>query len=275
VSVSLSAGNWSLGEFVAGGFAIVGALIAIWILRDTTGSLIFAGALIGAGLLFALAATNVLLWRAGGQEPQQGALTWRAAWAGVAGAFLVAAFTYPIIATFSQTAGCVSQPIFGILANEGCGDEESIYNRRSLDGFTRANPDEVAAIKWLLDQGGQPNIVEAVGGSYSEAGRISAATGFPTVIQWPPHQGQWRGGNVPYGREEEVRQLYTSTDEEAVKALLARYGIRYVVLGAVERNTYPESRLGEMTDVLEPIFTQGEMTVLRVRTDALAGVTVE
>jgi uncharacterized membrane protein len=274
VRFSLTAGNWALGEYVVGVMALAGAVISIIILRDTTGSLIFAGAVIGAGLMFAVGTTNVLLWRAGGQDAYQGALTWRAAWGGIAGAFLVAAFSYPLIATWNTTAGCAGYPV-RLLSQDSCGGDDGTFARRSLDGLSRANPDEVAAINYLLDRGGQPNIVEAVGGSYSEAGRISAATGFPTVIQWPPHQGQWRGGDVPYGREDEVEQLYTSTDEEAVRTLLARYGIRYVVYGPIERQTYPASRVSEMTDLFEPIFTQGEMTVLRVRTGALAGVTVE
>ena len=74
----------------------------------------------------------------------------------------------------------------------------------NLDGassFAQDNPDDWAAIQWLnanaaqgVTSGKVPVILEAPwSGSYNYNGRISVFTGFPTVLGWAGHEGQWRG----------------------------------------------------------------------------------
>ncbi|OGO50109.1 MAG: hypothetical protein A2148_07300 [Chloroflexi bacterium RBG_16_68_14] len=119
-------------------------------------------------------------------------------------------------------------------------------------------------------------IAEALGGDYTEGGRVSAATGLPTLLQWPGHQLQWRGTSDPQtGRTEDLELLYTSSDPEAVKAVIQKYNLTYVFLGNIERQTYPDLRLPEMGDLLEPAFEQGETIIYRVRPGVRSGVTLE
>lgn len=95
-----------------------------------------------------------------------------------------------------------------------------------------------ALIAWLRAEApGGATIVEAAGPSYSWVGRVSVATGLPTVIGWKFHQTQQRRA---YGievdeRTEAVQRLYA--DPEPVQALrtLAAYRPDYVVVGTVER----------------------------------------
>jgi uncharacterized membrane protein len=85
----------------------------------------------------------------------------------------------------------------------------------TLNGLARVernNPGEYAALLWLRENtAGDAVIVEAVGGAYSEYGRISANTGRPTLLGWANHQYQWRGSDTPEPpiRERAVEQIYT------------------------------------------------------------------
>ncbi|MEI2420292.1 hypothetical protein V6O07_08455, partial [Arthrospira platensis SPKY2] len=88
---------------------------------------------------------------------------------------------------------------------------------------------------------GQPFgvVAEAVGGSYSEFGRIATHTGLQSVMNWGGHQGQWRGSDRAYaGREADVRKLYETRSWEQAREILARYNVRYLVVGDLERRAY-------------------------------------
>ena len=80
----------------------------------------------------------------------------------------------------------------------------------------------------------------ATGGSYTNYGRISTYTGLPTVLGWPGHESQWRGGYEPQGtRLTDLEILYTTPSWETAQEIIARYDIRYIVVGGLERITYP------------------------------------
>lgn len=82
-------------------------------------------------------------------------------------------------------------------------------------------------------------VVEAVGGSYSGYARIATNSGYPTVLGWPGHEMQWRGGVTEIGlRQSDIQYLYETTDWSLAKMILERYDIRYVVVGNYERSTY-------------------------------------
>ncbi len=104
--------------------------------------------------------------------------------------------------------------------------------------FRLSDPEEEEAIQFLTTQP-YGRIVEAVGGSYSIYGRVSKMSGFPTLLGWPGHEMQWRGGVQEIGtREEDARTLYESSDWESTRQILDRYDISYIIIGSLERNTY-------------------------------------
>jgi uncharacterized membrane protein len=123
-----------------------------------------------------------------------------------------------------------------------------------IRGLAWMPPDEQAAIRWLDDraQGQHFVIAESVmekGGKtdYSSAGRFSETTGIPTILGWPSHEDQWRGGNANEraGRREDVVRLYNGKDLDVAKAVLAKYGVRYLIVGDVERKAYPADALAK------------------------------
>ncbi len=265
-----SLGDWSLGELVVLTATFAGAIAGIAVTPDLLTRII--GAVVGAGILFVVSAAGVLLWRATAPRLEArvaaGALTWRALWAGGATVVLLAALVYPLLATFNRT--------------------NAFDLPRRLDGLANLPRDEYAAIQWLAGRDGQPVVAEALGDDYTEGGRISAATGLPTLLQWPGHQLQWRGTSEPQkDRPEDLELLYTSSDPDEVKSVIQKYDIAYIYLGPRERARYPDLMLPEMSDLFaEPCpdqqadqqlcsFQQGEVIIYRVRPGILSEATQE
>ena len=105
-------------------------------------------------------------------------------------------------------------------------------------------------------------MAEAVGGSYTEFGRVSAPTGMPTLLGWPGHELQWRGGFAEAGnREEQVRTLYSSRTWEDVLPILSAFNIRYVYVGNLERSTFPPAGLQKFALHMRPAFSNNSVTI--------------
>ena len=149
-------------------------------------------------------------------------------------------------------------------------DKSGGFGRQpTLDGLAHLKPGregEYEAIRWLRESSHEgEGLLEAVGRDYSDYGRVSAATGLPTVLAWPGHERQWRGSFEPVkGREQDVADIYQGTDPDMVRRLLRRYDIRYVVIGPRERDTYGQGGLPGMTDLMEQVFAHGDVAIYRV-----------
>lgn len=112
--------------------------------------------------------------------------------------------------------------------------------------------------------GAPPVILEAVGGQYTGFGRVSAATGLPTVLGWAGHEWQWRGSDHPEpGRRETiVEQIYTTRDLGVVAFLLDEFGVHYIVVGDPEREQYGTVGLSKF-DELPVAFANDRVTIYR------------
>jgi uncharacterized membrane protein len=126
---------------------------------------------------------------------------------------------------------------------------------------------EFAAIEWLRDREGHPVVAQAVGQGYRwETSRIASASGLPTVLGWKGHEEQWRGGSEETNpRDEDLRKLYTSTSAEDVRSVVAKYNIRYVVVGPIEREIYQTPTISELGEVFQPVLDQGDVILYQVR----------
>jgi len=96
------------------------------------------------------------------------------------------------------------------------------------------------AIRWLQDNvSGSPVILEAHGDQYRWNGRMSVYTGLPTVIGWPWHQTQQRNDwDLIQARARDVSSIYNTINKHEALELIDRYGVRYVVVGELERIYY-------------------------------------
>jgi hypothetical protein len=135
------------------------------------------------------------------------------------------------------------------------------------------HPGDYAAIEWLrANAPDQAVILEAPGapagqyGAYNYSGRISAMTGLPTLLGWGGHQSQWRGNyDEPARREPDIALLYNSSDIRQTQALLDKYGITYVIVGATERERYSPQGLKKFEQFMDVAFQQGETTIYQRR----------
>jgi len=137
--------------------------------------------------------------------------------------FVLLGLAYPVLAYPDKTNGFQSP--WGFTLDAG-------------DYMTRQAPDDAAAIAWL--RAAESGIVaEAVGGQYSGYARVATLSGQPTVLGWPGHEGQWRGGYEEVGsREQDIRTLYETADWETALEIIQRYNIRFIFLGDLEMRTY-------------------------------------
>ena len=183
-----------------------------------------------------------------------GRFTLRARWivAGCAAVFLVCGLVYPVSAIVSRM-------------------NERPASGPSLDALAFLNPDDRAAVRWLSNQNG-PNgrVVVAEGGvsdeySFAAAG-MATYSGATTVLGWAGHERQWRGP-VPEidTRISDMSALYRDAPVENIRGILDRYGIRFVVVGDVERKSYEDGVTARFEGVLPVAFRSGTTVIYRAR----------
>jgi uncharacterized membrane protein len=64
-------------------------------------------------------------------------------------------------------------------------------------------------------------------------------TGLPTVLGWPGHEVQWRGGAEEIGsRESDISILYSTDLWDEAQRVIDQYEIDYIYVGPLERSTY-------------------------------------
>lgn len=164
-------------------------------------------------------------------------------WMGCMAALLAAALVYPVMATPERIA------------------DRFVVTPQTLDGMaymTRAVYDDqkgpvdlrwdYEGIRWLQEHvDGSPVIVEAVTPIYRWGARVSVYTGLPTVIGWDWHQSQQRWDYRPSieARTRDVNQIYSESDTIQAQRLLAKYDVRYIYVGLLERLYYPAAGLAK------------------------------
>jgi YYY domain-containing protein len=139
-------------------------------------------------------------------------------------------------------------------------------NTLQLDGavdFALSSPEDKAAAAWLK-AAPLGTLVEAVGGSYTHYARIATYSGQPSLLGWPGHESQWRGGGAEMGtRAHDIERLYTTGSWAEANQIITWYGIRYIYLGSLERTTYNVNE-GKFNRNLEPVYQVGQVTIYEV-----------
>jgi uncharacterized membrane protein len=125
---------------------------------------------------------------------------------------------------------------------------------RTLDGMTYMDysqhfdggmmdlSEDYRAIRWMQDNvQGSPVIVEANCTEYRWCTRFTIYTGLPGVVGWNWHQRQQRGfaSTDVQQRVDAIGMFYTTPDIESARAFLKKYQVKYIVVGQLEKNTYP------------------------------------
>jgi len=172
-----------------------------------------------------------------------------------------------------RSPGMAGIGVFALLALAGCVYPASMTLTRmqfrpipkTLDGMEylqREHPDDFGAIAWLRNNvSGMPVLLEASGNPYSYYARFSSNTGLPTVMGWANHEGLWRSHDKSVGaRQGDVKRIYEGSTLEEVAPLLDRYGVRYVVVGELERKDHPGPGLQKFEQL--PVAVRSGATVV-------------
>jgi YYY domain-containing protein len=139
----------------------------------------------------------------------------------------------------------------------------------TLDGLgwlSATAPGDVEAIAWLrANAPGDAVVLEAAGPDYSQFGhaRISTFTGLQTVIGWGGHEVQWE--HDPGDRMQQVAAAYKTTDPQAARAFLEKFGVDYVVVGPLERTEYGDAGVAKWDTLGKRVFDRDGTTVWDVR----------
>ena len=185
---------------------------------------------------------------------------------------LIVGLCFPVFGLWHKT-GSFQFPAFqsylqqARLSGDSMPWRTAVLNTWTLDGarfFRQVYPDDARAADWL---GTAPLgvVAEAVGGSYSDFGRISVYSGQPAVVGWIGHEDQWRGtfDEQRQRGESDIPLLYQSDNWEEVSGIINWYNIRYIVVGTLENRVY---RVNEEKFIryLVPVFQSGDVTVYQV-----------
>lgn len=133
----------------------------------------------------------------------------------------------------------------------------------SSDHLALERPEDYAAITWMQDNITDSGpIAEAVGGDYTDYGRVAAYTGIPDVLGWVFHENQWRGGYSEVGnRQSDLEILFKSPSWTTAEQILALYNIRYVYFGPLEAQTYGRQGLSKFLEHLPVIYQNEGVTI--------------
>jgi YYY domain-containing protein len=173
----------------------------------------------------------------------------RRAWIGSFAILLTASLVYPVLGT---RARYFRDP-----------PANTLYG---MDHLVHWHSDEHEAMDWLQkDAPRGSRLLELCGGPYQYYGRFSANTGIPTLLGWIQHEAFWRDNTyqIPREREQQVRRIYDSSQlTDDVRGLLNRFGVRYIVVGEVERREVQAEGLAKF-EQLPVAFQKGAVTIYR------------
>ena len=157
-------------------------------------------------------------------------------------------------------------PYFAIKSYRDSRSEFKYWGLAGTDYLKEQFPDNFAVINWLNSNvSGQPNIVEAIGDSYTKFNQVSSATGLPTVVGWLVHEWLWRGGyDGPGSRSTEVTTIYESTDPIEVKNILQKYNVKYILVGDQEREKYPNLSETKFSTFAHVVFQSGNTRLYEI-----------
>ena len=181
---------------------------------------------------------------------------------------LIVLSTYPVFAIYPR----INDRFIDVDPTlDGLGYAEKAIHSEQEQQFSLSSDRDM--LKWLIQNvQGTPVILEATGDQYRWNGRVSAYTGFPTVLGWPWHQTQQK----PYlhsniiNRSEDIKTLYQTENLDLKLNLIDKYDIELIVFGELESiyygdDTYKYLQELETLGFLDKIYSNDYNTVYLVR----------
>jgi YYY domain-containing protein len=190
-----------------------------------------------AWVLLAIASAVAVGWLARAAARDGFLRQLRPAWVVVATLLLLAALAYPLLASEGKVGLRFAALPLSLNGMQYMDTAEYRDENRDLN-----LPADAKAIRWLQDNvQGTPVVLEGRSPVYRWGSRISNYTGLPTILGWDVHQGQQRAGFSPmlHERQIDVERAYASANPQEALNVLRKYGVRWIVVGGLERAYYP------------------------------------
>ena len=154
-------------------------------------------------------------------------------------------------------------------------DGEAFLSRATyeVNGVRLLLADDYRMIRWLREHADSDDVLlEAQLPEYRWGSRVSVFTGRPTVLGYRPHQSQQRP--LPALREaielrkQNIEAIYEAKDASQTLQMLRHYGVRFVIVGGLERAVYSSSGLAALRALaergdLEVAYSAGEDVIYR------------
>jgi len=148
--------------------------------------------------------------------------------------------------------------------------------RPTLDGLAylkQNNSDEYNLVSWIRRNiSGTAHLLEAQGDSYREFSRITMYTGLPILLGWEYHTKQRGTSDIDIEkRKNAVTTIYSSDSADQAEQILNQYNIDLIVVGKVERQTYPPNGIKKFIENphLFPVLFKSGDTLLFTRSRSL------
>jgi len=189
-------------------------------------------------------ATAYLLWYLGQRGLFSGlSFSGRRVWLGTLAVLFVAVSIYPLAALSPRLGDRFA--ILPLTLDGMAYMDYAVYFDEM--GALQLKWDREAIEKLRREVAGSPTIIEGIAPEYRWGARVSIYTGLPSVLGWNWHQRQQFGTYDPmvWERQGEVNRFYNTIDTADAMSILDKYNVRYVYVGALERNYYSSSGIAK------------------------------
>ncbi|HUT24747.1 MAG TPA: DUF2298 domain-containing protein [Sumerlaeia bacterium] len=188
---------------------------------------------------------------------------------------LVGGGLYPLLGAASRVAAgrermrqWIARGLDPLQARKAC---------RTLDGLGFMSlsvyaPDDLQLGLWMRENLPEARrVAEASDESYTMAGRMAVVSGIPSFLGWQGHESQWRGRffqeRIGPERVNALDRLYGAADPKEALALCRRHGLRWVVVGSLERKRYSPAALDKFRRLGREVARFGDSALFEINLD--------
>jgi uncharacterized membrane protein len=180
---------------------------------------------------------------------------WRTLWQTIVVVLVASAALYPLLGGTAKIKDRMAEDV--PLTLDGMAFME--YAEYDDLGTRMDLSQDYRTVRWLQDNvSGSPVIIEGNMVEYHWGTRNTIYTGLPNVIGWNWHQRQQRAlapEELIPDRITDVTEFYLTTDPTRAKTIIDNYGVKYIIVGQLERALYPGPGL-EKFDTLDGVLWQ-------------------
>jgi len=107
-------------------------------------------------------------------------------------------------------------------------------------------------------------LLQAITHAYGNGGYLAAASGIPTILNWPGHQIQWRGPELSvHDRIEAVDQIYRLGSNDLGLATAKKYHVTHIYIGREEKKLFGWNVSDRFSD-WDIVWQQNDSVIIKV-----------